>query len=336
MYTDPTGHFAKSDLELPAYAQEHIIGLTDKYYAAKTDEERIKVKNETDDYRASIRKTLKNKTFNDTPQITMSEFNKALNDNVITSEEWKKIRVIHASPNYYPSVNNENLDKYIEKNYSGKTTLTVLVNQPVPGKPDMSSERENVGHAFIRLEYYSGSRPVVLYAGFYPVGTDSKKSGGIGVAKDTTQLIIGVDGELRYDESHTWNIGKVFEISNDSALRIVNEVLPQYDNNYTWSTFGTNCVDLVQDSMEAAGLDEINGETPATFGNNIRNYWEVNDDNGRSQVSYIHQVYNGKESNDPRAVIKEVVTNTVYPNKPNSVTTPAPPSTATPTATPTR
>ncbi|HEY9061990.1 MAG TPA: RHS repeat-associated core domain-containing protein [Pseudobacteroides sp.] len=182
------------------------------------------------------------------------------------------------------SYNNILLDNFMNEYYTGEVTLTILVDQPVPGSLNPLGG-DGFGHAFIRLEYYEGSSRIIKYIGFYPSAGTSDG-----------ERFFGVEGFLRDDNNHRWNIGKIYKISYESAKKIVNEVIPQYENGRTWSALGTNCIDFAQDSLKVATGKILPGEAPSTFGENIRVDLDYDSKKDKYHKSYIYLELNGKES----------------------------------------
>ncbi len=90
------------------------------------------------------------------------------------------------------------LDEYLKANYSGKMTVTILIQQPVVGERtviDFNSNR-SVGHTFIRIDMGDGN---VIYRGFYPAQALNTKQI---VLKKDVEGVLNTEGDALDSENY--------------------------------------------------------------------------------------------------------------------------------------
>jgi RHS repeat-associated protein len=147
-----------------------------------------------------------------------------------------------------PSGHDAQLDSYIDENYNGKTTITIVVRQPKDGSENAVQGTNNVGHTFIRLQYYKKDAngkitKIVKYIGFYP----KERLNADSVAAHQDQA-----GYIGDDSNHSWSIAKVYEISPEQ-VQAVFDYVDNYKNDYNVIT--NNCTTFAVGALEAAGIE---------------------------------------------------------------------------------
>lgn len=101
---------------------------------------------------------------------------------------------------------------YDARGYQGYT-VTVVADQPVYNSRNCIGTDYGVGHTFIRVSKH-GTGGWVSYFGWYPDTTLGQKD---------IILNVSVPGRLAWmdDASHTWDVAKVFEVSEANANKII-------------------------------------------------------------------------------------------------------------------
>ncbi|MCL2152620.1 MAG: RHS repeat-associated core domain-containing protein, partial [Oscillospiraceae bacterium] len=152
-----------------------------------------------------------------------------------------------------PSGHDKELDDYINDNYAGKTTITFVVMQPTDGSRNVLNPDNDVGHTFIRLQNYetdaSGNMvEKVSYMGFYPAQP---------LTMDQIINRTDVAGAKIDDKDHSWNIAKVYEITNDQALASL-KYMNDFSSDYNMVT--NNCTTFAVGALTAAGITSPTSE----------------------------------------------------------------------------
>ncbi len=141
------------------------------------------------------------------------------------------------------------LDDYLKANYSGKMTVTMLIQQPVVGERtviDFNSDR-SVGHTFIRIDVGEG---VVIYRGFYPAQALDIKQ--IALKKDV-ESVLNIEGNaLDSENNHPWDIAKVFEINSQQSKNILN-FISKYNEKY--NMVDNNCTTFAVNALKSGGIN---------------------------------------------------------------------------------
>ena len=160
----------------------------------------------------------------------------------------------HNEPLMYtdPDGHDEKLDSYINQSYKNDLTLTFVVNQPMPGLRsaiNYSDKGDPVGHTFLRIEKWEKNKngkltKAVYYKGFYP-----EKYSMNDVANNAT-----VKGKILDDKNSSWNIAKVYKVSQKQAEKALN-----YSDKYTkekYNMITNNCTTFASNTMEKVGLGD--------------------------------------------------------------------------------
>lgn len=155
-----------------------------------------------------------------------------------------------------PTGLDKDLDDYINQNYGGKVTVTIVAARPVENsRQAVDFDTGDVGHTFIRIDYGDGR---VIYKGFYPSSPLS-----------TEQILKKEDvaGRLVDDSGHDWNAAVVYEITSDQADKIVN-FIEGYGENY--NMVSNNCTTFAVGALAAAGIKSPTSEHKWTLPDNTR------------------------------------------------------------------
>lgn len=146
-------------------------------------------------------------------------------------------------------------------NTSQGASLTIFVDQPVPGHDDASSGVSNVGHAWISITQGGITRTF----GYYPDGVAVPYSA-------TNESILG------NDSNHAFDVSVQIQLTAGELSQILNYAL-NMPETYNLNTM--NCVNFVIESCGAAGiaLPENTGTwpgggglNPGRFGQDMRNF----------------------------------------------------------------
>lgn len=140
--------------------------------------------------------------------------------------------------------------KLADAGWSGvKSSITIIVQQPVSGKRDAVSEHPgtDVGHTFIRLEKKTanGVGSYVSYFGFYPKD---------GVGKKDVAFTKSVEGKVYWilsEFNHGWNIARTYSITPEKADTVLD-----WAKNYTtkYNIESNNCTTFAVNALEKAGV----------------------------------------------------------------------------------
>lgn len=134
-------------------------------------------------------------------------------------------------------------------------TVTVCVNQPVPGTrapwaasgngssgSSAGGNPVNAGHAFLILTESYGNTTITRNVGFYP-GTD------------VNPIDITSQGTLNDDELHAYNISGSFAVDNAQFFNILNFVSQGNTAGYLYNLNTNNCTTFVINAVAQAGID---------------------------------------------------------------------------------
>ncbi len=161
-----------------------------------------------------------------------------------------------------------------------KYTVTVCVNQPVPGSRtpwttsgDGSSGSSagdnpvNAGHTFLTLTETYGNTTITRNVGFYP-GTD------------VNPIEISSQGTLNDDELHAYNISGTFTVNNAQFFTILNFVSQGNTVGYLYNLNTNNCTTFVINAVAQVGINlphtigtwlDGAGNDPGDLGQDLRN-----------------------------------------------------------------
>lgn len=133
--------------------------------------------------------------------------------------------------------NNTKLDRYMERDYRGTPTVTLVLTSPAPSTRQMI-HNQLVGHTFIRLDYGDGR---VLYRGFH------------GTRMTLTQILKKSDvaGEIKDDSSFEWDVAKTYEITTENADKI-KEFIDNYQRGY--NIVSNNCTTFAIEALHTGGV----------------------------------------------------------------------------------
>jgi len=164
-------------------------------------------------------------------------------------------------------------------NASQGATLTIYIDQPVPGHDDASSGLSNVGHAWISITQGGITRTF----GYYPDGVAVPYS-------PENESVLG------NDSNHVFDVSVQIQITASEFSQILNYVL-NMPATYDLNTM--NCVNFVVESCGAAGIALPQhpgtwrgggGLNPGRFGQDMRNFdipnkTETRDNDGGTAVA---------------------------------------------------
>ncbi len=161
-----------------------------------------------------------------------------------------------------------------------KYTVTVCVNQPVPGSRtpwttsgDGSSGSSagdnpvNAGHTFLTLTETYGNTTITRNVGFYP-------------GNDVNPIEISSQGTLNDDELHAYNISGSFTVNNAQFFTILNFVSQGNTAGYLYNLNTNNCTTFVINAVAQVGINlphtigtwlDGAGNDPGDLGQDLRN-----------------------------------------------------------------
>jgi len=150
----------------------------------------------------------------------------------------------------------EDLDKYVNDNYSGKVTVTIAASRPVENsRIAVNLDTMDVGHTFVRIDYGDGR---VIYRGFYPANT---------LSTDEILTKTNVDGIVVDDATHDWNAAVTYEITVEQADDMVS-FIDNYDSEYNMVT--NNCTTFGAKVLESGGVEVPTSEHKWTLPANAK------------------------------------------------------------------
>ncbi|MGN6510927.1 MAG: hypothetical protein ACTHLD_15785, partial [Chitinophaga sp.] len=170
-----------------------------------------------------------------------------------------------------------NVKKYVscfDRNAAAK--LTLYADQPQSGSDDPFSIKEKVGHSYITIEQYSGTRIIRRTIGFHPLEAVSPFFATEG------QSQLGDDSDASYDVRLDVNISR-------EALEKVLGIIENYNPKYHLENY--NCTNFVLDISDACGLKIPrtegswlvgSGLNPGSFGEDLKKMPGAISGNGRS------------------------------------------------------
>lgn len=162
---------------------------------------------------------------------------------------------------YYNKGRHVKVEKYFDINYKDQTTITILVDQPVPGsrKPLAPGDTFDSGHTIIRFQYYeigaNGERTKkVFYKGFYPIGKLTTENI---VRGEKLPAHIRDEKDVKYPEwDRIWNIAKVYIVDPKYTQNVLDYYKNLEASNATFDILYANCASVGVRALEAAGVTD--------------------------------------------------------------------------------
>ena len=188
------------------------------------------------------------------------------------------------TPNIIPLITMP-LDDYYEEKYPDQLTITMLVEQPVPGKRDcfVLNDRK-VGHTTIRVEQWvpNAEGEVVKEVNYYGFWPDPSSNSAKPIINETTEGAVLLDSDMV--DQGSWNIAKVYTITQEQAEDSISYI-ENYDDVHKYDVARRNCTTFVVVVLEDIGIESPTeahiwtipihyGYTPGDAGEDIRNTGE--------------------------------------------------------------
>lgn len=162
----------------------------------------------------------------------------------------------------YPKDNRDKIENYFKNHYIGKTTITILIDQPMPGTRYIINDKDyfNAGHSFVRLQYYEqdeNNKEIkrVIYRGFYPTNRLSMEQ--IIERGDVNGKINTEEDPVEPEYDHVWNIAKVFEITPEGAKNAVEYIDNFNKGDKIFNVVAYNCTEFTVTVLKKAGVGNI-------------------------------------------------------------------------------
>ena len=135
------------------------------------------------------------------------------------------------------------LDEYIDSNYYGKKTVTLVIKRPVPNSREaavIQNGKLNNGHSFIRLDDGNAN---VRYVGFAPC------------KQRLENMILGlnVDGKFIDDAKTDWNVAKVYELTDEQYTAISNYINKMEKKKPSYNIESNNCTTFAVNAVKVGG-----------------------------------------------------------------------------------
>jgi len=138
-------------------------------------------------------------------------------------------------------------------------TITIYVDQPVPGEPNASTVGGDVGHTFIKLE--GGGKSLTL--GWYP------GDGGIGATNflddtyddDQSGDMVDDSESGENDTFHDWDVKKSWTVSAKNLAKI-KECIKKWKREKKYNLITSNCTDFALYAAKCGGIKVPNGRGP--------------------------------------------------------------------------
>ena len=135
------------------------------------------------------------------------------------------------------------LDEYINNNYAGQKSITIVISRPVANSRDaatIENGKLNNGHSFIRLDDGNGN---VQYIGFGPVSSS------------ISDMILGnnVEGHFIDDSQSDWNVAKIYTITDEQYSAISEYISKVKSENKAYNIETNNCTTFAVNVSKIAG-----------------------------------------------------------------------------------
>lgn len=143
--------------------------------------------------------------------------------------------------------------------------VIIYVDQPGDGGDRDVNEGTDVGHTFI--EVINGETGESTTVGFYP-------------AEPVRPWNTEVDGEIRDDSNHPWDVRAEIEITEEQYNEIMEQINEDRQNPPDYDLNDCNCTDYVLNLLEEVGIDiETDpSDYPFPFGGDGRNPGNLGED----------------------------------------------------------
>lgn len=164
------------------------------------------------------------------------------------------------------------LDEYINANYKGQMTISLVIDQPIIDSRtvayvDINGVLKN-GHSFIRLDDGKGN---VQYVGLAAENPDF-----IAMLRS-----LDVPGKIVDDKDTNWDVAKVYTITEDGYkdaekfIDMINMFVPTYNvETYNCTTFAAHIVGIAINSKDLVDIYEHNWTLPNDLSSQLQFYFK--------------------------------------------------------------
>lgn len=158
---------------------------------------------------------------------------------------------------YYIKDGHKLIENYFNINYKDKTTISVFVNQPIPGTRYVAGYDDIffTGHSFIRLQYYEPDQnghmiKKVIYRGFYPISQLTLQQI---TDRSNVNAFMGTEQASPPEWDHVWQIAKVYIITPEGAKNALNYIDSIIKSNISFHAQKNNCATFAVNVLKEAG-----------------------------------------------------------------------------------
>jgi hypothetical protein len=145
----------------------------------------------------------------------------------------------------FPELETTLYENYDLRNFNGYS-VTLAIEQPIPGTRIVVDNDLNAGHSFLRISKH-GSNAWTSYVGFRI--KDYANASDITDARMPGEILWHIDARSK------WNIGKTFIITKEQAYSILEFGRLWEEENLMYDMISNNCATFVVKALENVGIN---------------------------------------------------------------------------------